>query len=281
MMDTLPKLNRLLPGTYLADELWERTPLRELRDYHQQVEDWNKKNPARSYTKGYVPEELRDAVKLTPSGTGSTEGESRWRDFIPPGTIVKMNSTEHNGAVDHDTPRTILMGSGRPSTLFHEAAHVDSLTGPLQTYFAGHRLYPGYSRLVGDVAKNLKNDYYDRGDYGGYEEDAARLRAAYAMSPAGTSFSDFFGDAVDDDTLRKGRYYDAVPNNSKLVERVYSLKDKESALKMLEHTLFPRMRFLEENKNGTSALQKIRTLVDTLKKPVGDWYERQLSRELE
>lgn len=266
---------RLLRDTYLSDELKARSPLRDLMDYYQEVETWNRNNSNKYQGEKdkYVPEELRDVLRITPVGT--TEGEVRWDDFVPPGTIVKLNASYNHGEVDHDAPRTIKLGTARPSTLFHEAAHVDSLTNsPVQAYFMGNRMYPGYSSLVGNAAKNTNDKYYEKSDYGGYEEDAARLRAAYAMSPPGTSFGEFFKDSLDMGTLKPVEIYDKTSKDGDIVERRSIPSTKDDALRMLEHTLFPRMRFLEENKNTVSTLQKIKDWLDTVKKPIGDMYKR-------
>lgn len=272
-----PKLNRLLPGRYITDELFQNVPEHELADYQAQVEAYNKTVPRdKRYHSEYIPEDLRTARRALSDLVGTVASENMY-DFLPPGTIFDFRGAGGNhGRVDHDQPARVQIETGRGSTLLHEAAHSDSLrNAPMQLYFMGHRMYPGYSGVVGKT-KLPESKNYKEADYGGYEEDAARLRAAYGMAPQGTKFNEFFAGTFPGDYTTE--FKDKVPGKKELVSRGNRVKSEAEHLKMLEHTLFPKKRFLEENTNSKTLKELLKEYKDALVAPVGKWYEEALSR---
>lgn len=289
-----PKVSRRKP-VYSAEELFLKVPEQELQDYERQRIEYNRTVPRdKQYYGGYTPDELGGALGLIKSLVGTNAGKDFF-DYVNSQSKFSFGdpriSFDATGEISHESPSEILLRKyPSPATAMHEAAHSDSLLSGKQPYVFGNRAYPGYGELLSQFAALMPEDeYYKRGDYGGAEEDAARLRAAYAMQPEGTSVADyfkkanytprqspsFFGSKKSHDT---SNFYDYV-GPGEFAERKVRHPDEASALKLLEHTLFPRKRFIEQGPtNEPGVTDKIIGALNQLKSLVGDWYESKVKK---
>lgn len=236
-----------------AMDMFRRLPEQDLAEYERQVEAYNRLAPrGKEYSIGYVPDDIRGALSLLKEMEG-TVGREKFFDFVPASTKFVLGAQDLEGAsgeVRHDMPDVAsLSPAAGAGTFFHEAAHVDSLTGPNQRYASSGRFYPGYERVVRKIADLMpESRYYQKAYYGGEEEAAARLRALYAMQPAGTDFRDFMSSVLPRNDFEEygETFYDKIPGESGLSLAALSVPTAEAERKVLEHTLFPRKRFIEE-----------------------------------
>lgn len=252
-------------GVYSARDMLLGLPERRLAEYAAQVDAYNRTVPSgREYTVGYVPDSLRGPLRALEDLEG-TEANRRYFDFVHPKTEFSFGDPDvgysNHGSVRADSPERARLSAGfDKSTPIHEAAHSDSYLSPNQAHWFGGRMYPGYGDVVyafRDALKDAEN--YREADYGGAEEAAARLRAAYGLSPSGTQVAEFFGDAAGRIPLPLRAEMHDVPEgdtSGRYTRRRIQADTPQSALKLLEHTLFPRMRFIEPRE--PTVLERIR-----------------------
>lgn len=289
-----PKVSRKEP-IYAAEEFFLKTPEAEASDYRRQVANYNlSKSKNDRYSESYVPEELQGPLNILKALVGTNAGKDFF-DYVNPQSKISFGDPRISwnalGEVKHASPSEVLVRRyPEASTVMHEAAHSDSLLTGEQPYLFGSRHYPGYGALVSRFAELMPEDeHYERGKYGGAEEDAARLRAAYAMQPEGTSVADYFRKANYTPrqlnslfgsklNLDESTFYNPV-GQGKFEERKVRHSDEASALKLLEHTLFPRKRFIEQGPIPEPGVtDKISGALKQLKSLVGDWYESKVKK---
>lgn len=259
--------------SYLANELFSNKPQKD-----------NKRGIQSASNAARILDELK----------GTVAGADLY-DFMNPNSKVNFNDPRLGentlGETKFEKPEEVRLRKNAPAeTLLHELAHSESYQGP-QKYQFGERVYPGYSSVVDDFnALMPETENFQKANYGGTEEAAARLRAAYGLQPAGTKFSDFFSKANYSKQNLKDKlgvsylpmtsyYLDTLPNG-KIESRTIKHPDETTALKTLEHSLFPNKRFLEEypQSKTEAIISKIRELTQDVKAPIGNLYEKLLNK---
>jgi hypothetical protein len=257
----------------------------------------------------HLPRGLLGALRFAAQAKGTNLEENLYR-FIPHDTIVDYSDFPSGfeyddesdrvtvGYVRHDDPKRVRVRGGTvANTTAHEAAHSRSLRARDQLYSFGERLHPsdGGEEVIRRAAEYLaRTNDFDPGDYGGAEEQAARLAAYYAMQPAGTPFADTFRSTFTEPyTITHRR--DPRPKDERGIlgnvfryKNVQNIDDADAHLNMLERALWPGEDFVDEApppppesaiSSGLSALRDMATRAKrVVTDPVESWYTAAINR---